>query len=44
LEGWDELRRTYAGDYFRYKVRGQEYKVELTDTTLAGHTYPCNRA
>jgi methylmalonyl-CoA mutase len=40
LEGWDELRRTYSGDYFRYKVRGQEYKVELTDTTLAGTHIP----
>ena len=40
LESWDELRRTYSGDYFRYKVRGQEYKVELTDTTLAGTHIP----
>jgi methylmalonyl-CoA mutase len=40
LEGWDELRRTYSSDYFRYKVRGQEYKVELTDTTLAGTHIP----
>jgi len=40
LEGWDELRRTYSGDYFRYSVRGQEYKVELTDTTLAGTHIP----
>ena len=36
LDGWDELRRTYTGDYFRYKVRNEEYKVKLTDTTLAG--------
>jgi methylmalonyl-CoA mutase len=40
LEGWDELRRIYSSDYFRYKVRGQEYKVELTDTTLAGTRIP----
>ncbi|MBN1690633.1 MAG: methylmalonyl-CoA mutase family protein [Dehalococcoidia bacterium] len=40
LAGWDELRRTYSGDYFRYSVRGQEYKVELIDTTLAGTNIP----
>jgi len=40
LESWDELRRSYSGDYFRYKVRNQEYKVELTDTTLAGTRIP----
>ncbi len=40
LESWDEMRRSYSGDYFRYKVRGQEYKVELTDTTLAGTHIP----
>ncbi|MFA5078158.1 MAG: fused isobutyryl-CoA mutase/GTPase IcmF [Dehalococcoidia bacterium] len=40
LSGWDELRRTYSGDYFRYSVRGQEYKVELTDATLAGTNIP----
>ena len=40
LEGWDELRRAYGGDYFRYRVRDQEYKVELTDTTLAGTRIP----
>jgi len=40
LEGWDELRRTYSGDYFGYKVRGREYKAELTDTTLAGTHIP----
>jgi len=40
LEGWDELRRIYSSDYFHYKVRGQEYKVEMTDTTLAGTHIP----
>jgi len=40
LDSWDELRRSYGGDYFRYKVRGQEYKVELTETTLAGTHIP----
>jgi isobutyryl-CoA mutase len=40
LEGWDELRESYSGEVYRYKVRGQEYKVKLTEVTLAGTHIP----
>ena len=40
LEGWNELHESYRGDVYRYKVRGQEYKVKLTETTLAGTQIP----
>ncbi len=36
LRGWDEVRNTYAGDVFRYKVRDQEYNVQLIQPTLSG--------
>jgi len=40
LEGWDELRESYLGDCFRYKVRGREYTVDLKESTLAGTRIP----
>jgi len=40
LEGWDELRESYGGDVFSYRVRNQEYKVQLTELTLAGTRVP----
>jgi methylmalonyl-CoA mutase len=40
IEDWRELRQLYSGDVFRYKVRSQEYRVELTDITLAGTHLP----
>jgi methylmalonyl-CoA mutase len=40
IEGWEDLRESYRGDVFRYKVRGQEYKVQLKETTLAGTGIP----
>jgi isobutyryl-CoA mutase len=40
LAGWDELRRSYGGDVFTYKVRDKEFKVALTSETLAGTKIP----
>ncbi len=40
LERWEELRNSYCGDIFRYKVRGHEYQVQLTEETLAGTRIP----
>ena len=40
LEGWDELRESYGGEVYRYKVRGQEYKIKLRESTLAGTQIP----
>lgn len=40
LAGWNELRESYQGDIYRYKVREQEYKVKLTEATLSGTKIP----
>jgi len=40
LDGWETLREAYSGDVFCYRVRTQEYKVELIDTTLSGTEVP----
>lgn len=40
LEGWEALRESYRGDVFHYKVRGQEYRVQLKSPTLAGTAIP----
>ncbi|MGD0354443.1 MAG: fused isobutyryl-CoA mutase/GTPase IcmF [Dehalococcoidia bacterium] len=36
LESWNELRNSYSGDVFRYKVRDHEYSVQLIQSTLSG--------
>ncbi|MDD5308362.1 MAG: methylmalonyl-CoA mutase family protein [Deltaproteobacteria bacterium] len=40
LASWDDLRKAYEGDTFRYEVRGKEFKVALTSETLAGTKIP----
>jgi isobutyryl-CoA mutase len=40
LESWESLSKSYSGDVFRYKVRGHEYSVQLTEETLAGTRIP----
>ncbi|MBN1691369.1 MAG: cobalamin-dependent protein [Dehalococcoidia bacterium] len=40
LDGWEDLRKSYNGDIFSYKVRGQEFNVPLTVRTLAGTPLP----
>jgi len=40
LAGWQDLREAYAGERFRYEVRGREFTVALTSETLAGTKVP----
>jgi len=40
LDSWDDLRKSYGGEAYHYKVRGQNYKVKLTETTLVGTQIP----
>jgi methylmalonyl-CoA mutase len=40
VEGWEGLKAQYAGDVYRYEVRGQRFEVELTTTTLSGTRLP----
>ncbi len=40
LGTWDELRKTYAADVFHYKVRSQEYRIKLKESTLSGTHVP----
>jgi methylmalonyl-CoA mutase len=36
LESWESMRSAYAGDVFHYKVRDNEYDVQLIQLTLSG--------
>ena len=40
LDGWESLSKAYSGDIFHYRVRGQEYHIQLTEETLAGTRIP----
>jgi len=40
LAGWDDLRKSYEGDRYTYKVRDKEFTVALTSETLAGTKIP----
>lgn len=40
LQNWNKLKLAYTGDLFSYRVRGHEYRVKLTDVTLAGTHIP----
>jgi methylmalonyl-CoA mutase len=36
IEGWPELQRKYAADFFEYKVRDKVIKQPITTTSLSG--------
>ena len=38
LAKWPQLQKAYSGDEYVYKVRGKEFRVPLTSTTLCGTT------
>jgi len=40
IDGWPELKASYTGRVFEYKVRGKTISVELTTETLSGLHLP----
>lgn len=40
LDGWDAKKKSYEGDYYIFKVRDKEIKIETTTTSLSNLKIP----